>query len=77
MRLSRTVTKLSRIGITVAMLDTGSRVISGSHRFLGSSKSLATMFLHVFVESLIGLDAVLLSKLLLKKFWVTWFLREC
>ena len=52
-------------------------VINGFGKFLGSSKSLATVFLHVFVESLIGLDALLVSKLLLKKFWVTWFLRGC
>jgi hypothetical protein len=59
------------------MVHKGSRVINGSRKFLGSSKSLATVFLHVFVESLIGLDALLVSKLLLKKFWVTWFLRGC
>ena len=62
MRLSRTVTKFRRIGIG---------------KFLGSSKSIATVFLHVFIESLIGLDALLVSKLLLKKFWATWFLRGC
>ena len=71
------VTKFLRIGITVAMINKGSRVINGSAKFLGSSKSLATVFLHVFIESLIGLDALLVSKLLLKKFWVTWFIRGC
>ena len=52
-------------------------VTNGSGKLLGSSMSLATVFLHVFVESLTGLDALLVSKLLLKKFWVTWFIRGC